>query len=80
MYLRTLLTTQGIQGVLICIVTLIFFILERKYPGRELPESKGWYFRSILINIFQIVLIGLGGLTWNKYFRTYSILHQPQTL
>lgn len=75
MDLKTLFLTQGIQGFSTCLVTLLFFILERKFPGRELPETKGWYFRSIAINILQIAFIGLGGLTWNKYFRDYSLLH-----
>jgi sterol desaturase/sphingolipid hydroxylase (fatty acid hydroxylase superfamily) len=71
----SLLETQGIQVILIFITTLIFFILERKFPGRELPETKGWYLRSILMNVVQISLIGLGGITWNSYFRQYSLMH-----
>jgi len=66
---------QWLPGLLICLVTLLFVILERKYPGRELPQSTGWYFRSVSINVAQILLIGLGGITWNKYFRTQSIFH-----
>ncbi|MEJ7665533.1 MAG: sterol desaturase family protein [Hymenobacter sp.] len=27
------------------------------------------------INSVQVLLIGLGGLTWNSYFRQYSLLH-----
>lgn len=75
MDLKIPFATQGIQGILILSVTLVFFILERKFPGRKLPEIKGWYVRSIAVNILQISLIGLGGLTWNKYFRNYSLLH-----
>lgn len=66
---------QWLPGSLICISTLVFFIFERKFPGRELPASKGWYFRSIAINLAQFLLIGLGGITWNKYFRNESLLH-----
>lgn len=66
---------QWLPGLLICISTFIFFILERKFPGRELPSSKGWYFRAIAINLAQFLLIGLGGITWNKYFRNQSLLH-----
>jgi sterol desaturase/sphingolipid hydroxylase (fatty acid hydroxylase superfamily) len=66
---------QIIPGALIVLSTLAFFILERRFPGRELPSSKGWYFRSIAINILQFLLIGLGGITWNEYFRGSSLLH-----
>jgi hypothetical protein len=63
---------QLLPGSLICISTLLFLVLERKFPGRELPASKGWYFRSIAINLMQFLLIGLSGITWNKYFRDQS--------
>lgn len=66
---------QLLPGSFLCVITLIFFLLERKFPGRELPQSKGWYFRAVLINVAQIALIGLGGITWNKYFREQSLLH-----
>ncbi len=64
---------QFLPAILIVVTTIIFFILERKFPGRELPQSKGWYVRAITINIVQIALIGLGGITWNKYFRNNSV-------
>jgi sterol desaturase/sphingolipid hydroxylase (fatty acid hydroxylase superfamily) len=65
---------QILPGSLILISTLTFFFLERKFPGRELPASKGWYIRSIAINLVQFLLIGLSGITWNKYFRDQSLL------
>jgi sterol desaturase/sphingolipid hydroxylase (fatty acid hydroxylase superfamily) len=66
---------QLLPGSLILLSTIVFFIAERKFPGRELPSSKGWYWRSISINILQFLLIGLGGITWNKYFRDKALLH-----
>lgn len=65
---------QLLPGSLILISTLVFLFLERKFPGRELPVSKGWYFRAIAINLVQFLLIGLSGITWNKYFRNDSLL------
>lgn len=66
---------QILPGALICLSTIVFLILERKFPGRELPNAKGWYFRAIAINLVQFLLIGLSGITWNKYFRNDSLLH-----
>lgn len=66
---------QLLPGSLILISTVLFFFLERKFPGRELPPSKGWYSRAVTINIVQFLLIGLSGITWNKYFREQSLLH-----
>lgn len=64
---------QLLPAVLIIIATFVFLILERRYPGRQLPHSNHWYLRAIAINLVQLGLIGLGGITWNKFFRDYSI-------
>jgi sterol desaturase/sphingolipid hydroxylase (fatty acid hydroxylase superfamily) len=65
---------QFIPAILIVIFTLAFFVFERVRPGRQLPASPGWYARATLMNLMQLVLIGVGGLTWNKYFRDHAIL------
>ena len=65
---------QFLPAALICVATLIFFILERVRPGRQLPESCGWYLRAALLNLSQLALIGLGGLTWNNFFRDHTLL------
>ncbi len=69
------LATQGLPALLICLITLVFLGLERKFPGRELPAVRGWHWRALAINGVQLALVGLGGLTWNHYFRQYSLLH-----
>ena len=35
------------------IVTIIFLVWERVVPGRELPNSKGWYFRVLQEGIVE---------------------------
>lgn len=69
---------------LIVVSTLAFFVFERKFPGRELPAAGGWHLRAAAMNILQLLLIGLGGLTWNQFFRDHSLLrlgswHTPFT-
>lgn len=61
--------------LLIVASTSVFFLIERVFPGRDLPNSKSWYVRAIAINFVQLAIIGLGGLTWNKYFRDKAILN-----
>jgi sterol desaturase/sphingolipid hydroxylase (fatty acid hydroxylase superfamily) len=70
----TQLQNQLLPATLIVVVTLAFFALERIRPGRELPASRGWYARATLMNLMQLALIGAGGLTWNRYFRSQSLL------
>jgi len=41
---------------LVIVSTLIFLALERVFPGRTLPHSKGWYTRAILVNLAQLAL------------------------
>lgn len=68
------LQAQMIPAVLIVVATATFFALERAAPGRPLPPSAGWYVRAGLLNLAQLGLVGLGGLTWNAFFRDRSLL------
>ena len=65
---------QVLPAALIVAVTLLLFVAERLAPGRPLPASPGWYWRAVLLNLGQLALIGLGGLTWNRYFRDAALL------
>jgi sterol desaturase/sphingolipid hydroxylase (fatty acid hydroxylase superfamily) len=65
---------QLVPAALIIVFTLIFFALERIRPGRSLPSAPGWYGRAALMNLMQLALIGIGGLTWNRYFRGQALL------
>ena len=42
----------------------MFLIWERVFPGRQLPNSKGWYFRSIAINLIQLGITLVTGKLW----------------
>ena len=42
--------------LLIIISAIIFLILERVKPGRELPNAPGWYGRALLVNAGQIAI------------------------
>ena len=65
---------QLVPAALIVVFTLVFFAVERAFPGRPLPASPGWYVRATLLNPMQLTLIGVGGLTWNQYFRGHALL------
>jgi sterol desaturase/sphingolipid hydroxylase (fatty acid hydroxylase superfamily) len=65
---------QFLPAALIVLVTLTFFFWERIAPGRELPNVPGWYSRAALMNLLQLTLIGIGGLTWNRFFRGHALL------
>jgi len=64
-----------IQIALIVAITAFFFVLERVLPGRELPESPGWYLRAAFLNACQISLVLLAGAVWNHWFQRWSLFH-----
>lgn len=53
----------------------LFMLLERLFPGRELPNAPGWYARAALLNGIQIGTVVLGGVTWNKWLQGPSLFH-----
>lgn len=61
--------------VLTIVSTLIFLIWERVYPGRVLPNSIGWYIRSISINFIQLGITLLTGQLWINILGDYSLLN-----
>lgn len=65
---------QFVPAALIVAFTVTFFAWERALPGRALPVSRGWHARAAIMNVMQLTLIGVGGLTWNRYFRGHAFL------
>ena len=57
------------------IVTIIFLIWERVSPGRELPNSKGWYARVLLINLAQIGITFGTNKLWFSWLSGPSLFH-----
>ena len=65
---------QTLPIALIFVVSVVFLVVERVWPGRTLPKVRGWYGRAVCMNVMQVALIGAGGLVWNSYFREYALL------
>lgn len=49
-------------------------ILERVVPDQKLGHVKGWWFRVLIINLIQLGVIFLAGVTWDKWFSGYHLL------
>ena len=49
-------------------------VLERLIPARPLHRVKGWWVRVVVINILQVGVVVVGGLTWEKWLSRTSIL------
>lgn len=59
-------------GILIAIAGLAFLI-ERLWPAAELPKVKGWWARVALINLCQLGIVIVAGMTWDKWLSKASI-------
>jgi sterol desaturase/sphingolipid hydroxylase (fatty acid hydroxylase superfamily) len=64
-----------IPTAIILFATVLFFIAERAFPGRELPEAPGWYARAALLNVAQLGVVLLAGVAWNRWLQRSSLLH-----
>jgi len=54
--------------LLTIISTIIFLVVERVFPGRELPHSPGWYTRALSINFVQLAMTLITGQIWFRLF------------
>ncbi len=49
------------------------FILERIIPGWKLPTVKTWPVRVLLLNVVQLGVVILAGITWEKWLSETSV-------
>jgi sterol desaturase/sphingolipid hydroxylase (fatty acid hydroxylase superfamily) len=55
------------------------FILERAAPGWRLPTVRTWPFRVIVVNAFQLAVVLLAGISWERWLSARSLFHlQPR--
>jgi sterol desaturase/sphingolipid hydroxylase (fatty acid hydroxylase superfamily) len=59
---------------LLIVVAGVFFAVERLYPAHELPKVRGWWGRVVLVNVAQIAIVLLAGMTWDRWFQRASLL------
>src|SRR5438094_8135705 len=69
-----------LQATLICAIAAIFLVLERAIPGRELPESPGWYARAAFLNACQLGIVLTAGVAWNNWFHGHPVFGLSQHL
>ena len=56
-------------------ILALCFIVERLRPGWTLPRVKTWPVRVIIINLVQLGIVTLAGVTWEVWFSSASIFH-----
>lgn len=58
---------------IILITFAICFMYERLNPGWKLPDISTWPVRVVAINIVQLCVVLLAGISWEKWFQSYRI-------
>lgn len=66
--------------ILIFATGALFFVLERLRPGRALPSSPGWYARALALNLCQLGIVLLAGVTWAKWLQGPSLFEIRQAM
>jgi sterol desaturase/sphingolipid hydroxylase (fatty acid hydroxylase superfamily) len=49
-------------------------VIERLYPAADLPRVRAWWPRVILVNLVQLGLVVVAGLTWDRWMQGASLL------
>jgi sterol desaturase/sphingolipid hydroxylase (fatty acid hydroxylase superfamily) len=62
-----------LPSILVIVTTVLFLILERLFPGRELPKSTGWYVRVLLVNGAQLLITLATARLWIELFGELSL-------
>ena len=58
---------------IIIAIGISLIISERLIPDQSLPKVENWWYRVTLINLFQLGILMLGSMTWEKWFLSRSI-------
>lgn len=58
--------TLALPTLCTLIAAVFFLVLERRRPGRELPNAPGWYARAVLINLCQAGITFSTNTLWMK--------------
>lgn len=63
-----------LPSIMVVAATVLFLVLERCFPGRELPHSRGWYARALLLNLAQLGITLATARLWFELFGAASLL------
>ncbi len=54
-------------------VFVVCFAVERAIPGWPLPKVRTWPLRVVAVNLIQIAIVLLAGVTWEKWLSSASL-------
>lgn len=60
-------------------LALLYLVLERIAPGVALPKVRGWWRRAAALNLAQLGVVLLAGVTWERWLGGWSIFSLPSS-
>lgn len=61
-------------------VAALCFVLERLRPGWRLPAVPTWWPRVVGVNVVQVAVVLVAGVTWERWLSQRSLLQLSQQL
>jgi len=65
---------------LLIAIAAALIIVERIWPATELPKVRAWWWRVAFVNIIQLGIVILAGLTWDRWLQSTSIMNLGVTI
>ncbi|MBT8486884.1 MAG: sterol desaturase family protein [Phycisphaerales bacterium] len=62
-----------ITAILIA-VAVGFIVVERLWPAMDLPKVRAWWPRVILVNLIQLGLVIVAGISWDRWLQSASLV------
>ena len=60
---------------LILAAFIICILIEQFKVGWKLPKVPTWTIRVLVINFFQLLIVLIAGISWEKWCQSYSLFH-----
>lgn len=57
-----------------------FYAAEKFWPAARLPRVRGWWARVVVVNVTQLTVVLLAGITWDRWLQKASVLHLSRDL
>ena len=61
--------------ILLIAIAGIMVVIERLWPAQSLPQVRLWWLRILLVNLAQLGIVILAGLTWDRWLGSFSLFH-----
>lgn len=65
---------------LIIAIAAALFVVERLWPATELPRVRAWWARVAFVNVIQLGIVLLAGISWDRWLQQASLFNLGQSL